>query len=1291
MESSVFYSSHAEERMKPPSKLMQSLFELCVIVGMDEDTRLIPMSRSRKGSAVSIASSDHSDEDTVFNKEYEPSILAVLSGQIVAFPETKEPINGDPYYTEDHIAYNSQGTLSPAKKSGKLRFATPVEVPLGTDLIFGLPQFCLADGACVYESKPDENMHTLVLTDIDGRRSYCTCLTFYKPYYVTEDVEIPGQFLLSVEETEETNGQSQICYVPTCCCLISKFPYFQIAKDCLSSFLPVLNKNGKKMRQSLMQLISHLCQVPIPPPGPINIEFELCNMKHLVRSAREPKKRIIDMEYHLPFLCFSVENILLLLSCVLTQQRIIFLASNYSLLTPITEALLSYIQPLMWGLTYVPVLPSYLIDLLEAPGSFIMGCDSKHYFQVKSLMAAQDEDSSIVCANIDTGEVEIGNNSIPLIPEPYREIFLENVSIFDAAELRKRRRVFNQECANSILEVCFELMLNLFREFTHFIKGGSDKGQQVLFDRVGFVECKPEKDREFFRQLCKSHAFSTYLCERYEKDEVDFFSSAISENAASVGRRKRSASTIELKQSRSSSNLSNGKLSLYEDEVFKLTPFVDEGLHTGRFYQNCIKDLNLLVQSSDLKNSSIKACYLYLRGMIYVANGQIYEGLDDFFALPAKSVQIFPTNSIVEILSQFDVGAMQKLKHKSYFRRMDLLLRKHKKVSGSVRVRKQLIFDGVPRYPVGRDEFIERVMLCQITESNKTAERLFKVLLAGTGEKSAIDPGTFSDLYETLNQADVAAQSVDIQGVIVEDQEFVIKVSSLCTTNSGVGRLLLTNFRLLFMADGGSSCKNLTRLLDIARIEKYQHYFVLPRGVPALKITKKEKSEKPLFACLKGERDTWCSYLKEMAVCHERAETFKDPQFVSLGSQNVMLADALVKSGLSQNTALAMCYFTKTNEPVKDISGDTEKFLLQRLNPSEKETITTTVEALVYVPRLEQDENVYPEQIWCGMGSGSIVIFKRTMRNERWSFETQISCANDRVSCLLAVGSSHVWAGSFDATIYVFDRCSYKANQHLEEHSDIISAIFLQQRDEQASIVWSASLNGQIIGWDAETLTPKKKIKLNHPARTFVSFMLIGKYFWCGIRSAIVIADSEGEGDIKNKLEVKDGNNVLSVDCMISLSPKQVWCACGRQGKIAIFNTETLTYTLLPINMKENNIALTKMALMGNEVWLGNRNGHIYAVRVIKEKSIKKIKELKVKKTLKIHDDSVRSMCVINGGYVATGPGSRDGKIAIWRYEEETDQDLGFEMFSSEEVHCAAEQHKKSEHVEHLKFLGMLK
>ena len=36
-----------------------------------------------------------------------------------------------------------------------------------------------------------------------------------------------------------------------------------------------------------------------------------------------------------------------------------------------------------------------------------------------------------------------------------------------------------------------------------------------------------------------------------------------------------------------------------------------------------------------------------------------------------------------------------------------------------------------------------------------------------------------------------------------------------------------------------------------------------------------------------------------------------------------------------------------------------------------------------------------------------------------------------------------------------------------------------------------------------------------------------------------MIVDREGEGEIKNKLEIKDGKDVLSVDCMIPVSAKQ--------------------------------------------------------------------------------------------------------------------------------------------------------
>jgi len=42
------------------------------------------------------------------------------------------------------------------------------------------------------------------------------------------------------------------------------------------------------------------------------------------------------------------------------------------------QAFLHLIFPFRWQLTYVPVLPLALLELLEAPGTFIMGCHSSH-------------------------------------------------------------------------------------------------------------------------------------------------------------------------------------------------------------------------------------------------------------------------------------------------------------------------------------------------------------------------------------------------------------------------------------------------------------------------------------------------------------------------------------------------------------------------------------------------------------------------------------------------------------------------------------------------------------------------------------------------------------------------------------------------------------------------------------------------------------------------------------------------------------------------------------------------
>ncbi len=43
--------------------------------------------------------------------------------------------------------------------------------------------------------------------------------------------------------------------------------------------------------------------------------------------------------------------------------------------------------PFQWTLPYVPVLSEELLELLEAPGSFLMGCHSRHKEEVLQVGA----------------------------------------------------------------------------------------------------------------------------------------------------------------------------------------------------------------------------------------------------------------------------------------------------------------------------------------------------------------------------------------------------------------------------------------------------------------------------------------------------------------------------------------------------------------------------------------------------------------------------------------------------------------------------------------------------------------------------------------------------------------------------------------------------------------------------------------------------------------------------------------------------------------------------------------
>ena len=64
------------------------------------------------------------------------------------------------------------------------------------------------------------------------------------------------------------------------------------------------------------------------------------------------------------FECLSPENILHLFALIVTERQILFISSQYSLLTIAAEAATSLLYPLQWSHAYIPILPRMLIGMI---------------------------------------------------------------------------------------------------------------------------------------------------------------------------------------------------------------------------------------------------------------------------------------------------------------------------------------------------------------------------------------------------------------------------------------------------------------------------------------------------------------------------------------------------------------------------------------------------------------------------------------------------------------------------------------------------------------------------------------------------------------------------------------------------------------------------------------------------------------------------------------------------------------------------------------------------------------
>ena len=166
--------------------------------------------------------------------------------------------------------------------------------------------------------------------------------------------------------------------------------------------------------QPLERYVVNLCVEALSPITSITqVEVGVRDLRLYARKEainEIPGSRNTDL-YAL-FRCLTVPNIIILFEYALAESRIILLSSHTSMLQLACGALTSLLYPLTWAGVLIPVLPSRLIQALEAPCPYIVGVERRY-----EKLELPDDDFCLV----DLDENSIESTAPPIsLPRPQR-------------------------------------------------------------------------------------------------------------------------------------------------------------------------------------------------------------------------------------------------------------------------------------------------------------------------------------------------------------------------------------------------------------------------------------------------------------------------------------------------------------------------------------------------------------------------------------------------------------------------------------------------------------------------------------------------------------------------------------------------------------------------------------------------------------------------------------------------------------------------------------------------------
>ncbi|KAM9738310.1 DENN domain-containing protein 3 isoform 3-T3 [Menidia menidia] len=1158
-----------------------------------------------------------------------------------------------------------------------------ISVPKDLDLI-ALPQLCFPGGLQLTSEQKEDSYHFLVFTNLFGNRTHGVVLKYYRG---TQDGV--------VQNGHRWNSTKPRLYAPFAVCVISKFPYYNALRDCLSCLLVQLQTARQADFEEIVQEFSaKLSLVPIPPPGQLHVSFSLRPLQVVLPSREDQDSPVIDIDLHLPLLCFSHTTLLQVLSCLLQEQRTVLFSSDWARLTLVAESLLLYLQPLSWQQPYVPVLARGMLDFLMAPTAFLMGCHISHFEEV----AAETED--LILVNIDDGIIQSSWSEVidlPAIPLAAAESFISRAECLqlhydlelchlgagtDVNGLRMQRRNWQRRLNSQIRNITLELVVNIFREVQDFLNH-----EHRVFNSEEFLRTREPADQLFYKKVLETHIFHSFLRDRLNRKRDTFSRMELSTRNHSQSRNRtmtvypRRPPMLELSRNgynrytspdrrlskRLGASLPNLDQPSHDtipmpainsnrpQSLRKMTP--DAGLkspqtavrvfrlpefppplayqYVQNYYSDMVASLGKAINSAPPEESSLLARYHYLRGLVNTVSNRRLDALEDFQSLYKTDAEIFPSEMVKSLVDSLpEVERLQTQRRPELKRLISRVERdQERERAGQVSGQEEgtVKHFQLPKKYMQMEEFVKCVQESGIVKDQGTIHRLFDALTVG--HQKQVGPDLFRVFYTIWKETEAEAQEVSLPASVlehIETSECVFKLSSSVKTSRGVGKIAMTQRRLFLLTDGRPGYVEVAQYRDLEEVRVSSAPFLLLR-IPSLKLRVRGRKE-TFEANLKTETELWNLMIKEMWAGRVIADQHKDPQYMQQALTNALLMDAVVGS-LQSSKAI---YAASKLGHFYRIKTEVPVMVPKTTSETLKHKINPSLE--LAAPQAVDVLLYTPGQLWVSVSGGKVMVFDASS----WSLTHTCQVGNSRLNCMLGVDKDQVWIGSEDSVIYIISMVAMICNRQLTEHRAEVTGLSLDNEKYSQKVAYSCSAEGTIMAWDVSTLQVKRQFRLS--CDRLQSVHSLNTALWCCARDSIM--EVWRNGSLKHRIHLPAQQRATISAVLLLPEREELWSVCIDSAEVCIWHLKDAGKPFRCVALQDCTGCYC-MIKVKKQVWVGavGRSSTKGKVYILDSERHEVLKELHG------HTDRVTALCSAEDRYVLSGAGKHDGKIAIWKVE----------------------------------------